>query len=127
MLARSLLGVAGVQILGPEQQTMQAALEVRSAKAELLAENVANADTPGYVSRDLSFDDALNTALQDGQGDPGQSAQGEIVAQNERFDGNDVDVNQAMAKVSENALKYVATLKLYSDSTGRLKQATSST
>ncbi|MBV8361316.1 MAG: flagellar basal body rod protein FlgB, partial [Deltaproteobacteria bacterium] len=31
---------------------MEAALQIRSARAELLAGNVANADTPGYMARD---------------------------------------------------------------------------
>jgi len=104
---------------------MQAALEVRSWRAELLAENVANADTPGYASRDLRFDDALSSILEGGQENARQLSDSEVVGQNLRADGNDEDVNQQLAKVSENAVKYAATLKLYSDSTARLKAASS--
>jgi flagellar basal-body rod protein FlgB len=52
-----------MEILRPEQQVMQAALQVQSARAELLAGNVANADTPGYVARDLKFDAALDQVM----------------------------------------------------------------
>ena len=104
---------------------MQAALEVRSVQSELLAENVANADTPGYLSRDLHFEEALSNVLDGAQPNAQGLSDSEIVAQNARFDGNNEDVNQQLAKVSENALKYAATLKLYSDSTGRLKTASS--
>jgi flagellar basal-body rod protein FlgB len=124
-LARDLLTVAGVEILGTEQRIMQAALEVRSVRSELLAENVANADTPGYISRDLRFDDALGSVLEGAQPNAQGLSDSEAVAQNVRADGNNEDVNQQLAKVSENALKYAATLKLYSDSTGRLKTASS--
>jgi flagellar basal-body rod protein FlgB len=114
-----------VEVLRPEQRIMEAALEVRSMRGELLAENVANADTPGYVARDLRFDDALDKVLEGDKADPRELAQSEVVAQNERPDHNDVDANQALSKVYENSAKYVATLKLYGDSIQRLKSATS--
>ena len=104
---------------------MQAALEVRSVRSELLAENVANADTPGYLSRDVRFDDALSSVLGGAQPDAQTLADSESVAQNVQANGNNEDVNQQLAKVSENALQYAATLKLYSDSSGRLKAASS--
>jgi len=114
-----------MEILRPEQQVMQAALEVRSTRAELLAGNVANADTPGYVARDLKFTDALNSVLDSGDS---SSATPEAVVspENMRYDRNDIDLNQQMAKAYENSLNYVATLKLYGDSMGRLRSATSS-
>ena len=38
------------------------ALAVRSQRAEVLANNIANADTPGYQARDLDFGDFLAQA-----------------------------------------------------------------
>lgn len=38
------------------------ALVLRSERQRLLASNIANADTPGYVARDLDFSAALNQA-----------------------------------------------------------------
>ncbi len=38
------------------------ALKVRSYRAELLASNMANADTPGFKARDIDFKQALGTA-----------------------------------------------------------------
>ena len=49
-----------MEILQSSQRVMEAALEVRSERAELLAGNVANADTPGYVTRDIKFNDAMD-------------------------------------------------------------------
>jgi flagellar basal-body rod protein FlgB len=113
-----------MEILGREQQIMQAALEVRSARASLLASNVANADTPGYTARDLKFEDTLARVL---GGSAPQDAGSEtvIAAENLRYDRNDIDLNQQLAKAYENSLSYVATLKLYGDSVGRLRSATS--
>jgi flagellar basal-body rod protein FlgB len=113
-----------MDIVAPSQQVMEAALELRSVRARLLAQNVANADTPGYMARDVDFKSAINAMLaQDGAQASGQDAV--LTLQNMRFDRNDVDLNQQMAKVDDNGLAYVATLKLYGDSMGRLQTALS--
>ncbi len=114
-----------MEILRPEQQVMQAALLVRSARAELLAGNVANADTPGYLARDLKFDDALEQAVKS-DGSTGTSSDAVMTRENLRFDHNDIDVSEQLAKSFENSGDYVATLKLYGDSMGRLEAASSS-
>ncbi|HEY6394705.1 MAG TPA: flagellar basal body protein [Candidatus Binataceae bacterium] len=115
-----------MEILGPEQQVMQAALQVRSARAELLAANVANADTPGYIARDLKFDDTLARTLE--TGDASAASSEKIAApENLRVDGNNVDLNQQLSKAYENSFNYIATLKLYGDSHARLREATSDT
>jgi flagellar basal-body rod protein FlgB len=115
-----------MEILRPEQKVMQAALQVRSVRAELLAGNVANADTPGYVARDLKFDAAM-TQVMDSSGQDSPTPSDAIVKpENLRFDSNDVDVNQQLAKSYENQLSYVATLKLYGDSMNRIVSATAS-
>lgn len=125
LLAQLLLSLFCMEILRPEQQVMQAALQVRSARAELLAGNVANADTPGYVARDLKFDAAVDQVLDSGGQDAAVS-DSIVKPENLRFDSNDVDVNQQLAKSYANSLSYVATLKLYGDSMNRLVSATSS-
>ena len=124
VLARLLLSLSCMEILRPEQQVMQAALQVRSARAELLAGNVANADTPGYVARDLKFDAAMDQVL-NSSGQDSASSDSIVKPENLRFDSNDVDVNQQLAKSYENSLSYVATLKLYGDSMNRIVSATS--
>ena len=42
----------------------QTALRVRNERQELLASNIANADTPQYKARDIDFQSAMKTALQ---------------------------------------------------------------
>ena len=41
----------------------EAALRVRSQRQQILASNIANADTPNYHARDIDFKDALRVAL----------------------------------------------------------------
>lgn len=49
--------------LDRELQFHQQALGVRARRQELLASNIANADTPNYKARDLDFKAALDGAL----------------------------------------------------------------
>ena len=116
-----------MEILRPEQQIMQAALQLRSARAELLAGNVANADTPGYVARDVNFASALDQLVESrSAGQQAPAGDAVVKPENLRFDANDVDVNQQLAKSYDNSLNYVATLKLYGDSMNRIVSATNS-
>src|ERR1700734_1839537 len=55
------------------------ALEVYSQRADVLAANIANADTPGYLAKDIDFRAALSAAGQ-GQG-TSASAGGELQPQ----------------------------------------------
>lgn len=41
----------------------QHALELRSQRASVLANNIANADTPGYKARDLDFQSMLSARM----------------------------------------------------------------
>lgn len=46
----------------------QTALRVRNQRQELLASNIANADTPQYKARDIDFKSAMQAALQPNTG-----------------------------------------------------------
>jgi len=39
------------------------ALVLRAERQQVIASNIANADTPGYVARDLNFKDAMAEAI----------------------------------------------------------------
>ncbi|RFO95045.1 flagellar basal body rod protein FlgB [Rhodoferax lacus] len=39
------------------------ALVIRAERQRVIASNIANADTPGYVGRDVNFKEAMNAAL----------------------------------------------------------------
>ena len=113
------------QVFAPHERVLTAA----SQRMELLAANMANADTPNYKARDLDFRAALNAAgyadaggglpLSTTQGThlsgPGGSAgpQGALRYRNPlapALDGNTVDVQVEQAAFAENAVRYQATL-----------------
>jgi flagellar basal-body rod protein FlgB len=106
------------------------ALGIESRRAQLLAANLANADTPNFKARDLDFKAALASAgetqggalpLQLTQSAHQQAAGG--VAGNDptllyrvplapALDGNSVDPQLEQAAFAENAVRYQATLTM---------------
>ena len=91
------------------------ALALRAERQQLLAGNIANADTPGYVARDFDFSSALKDAtanLGTGAGRARAEAMLRYSAPSQtNLDGNSVDMDRERAAFAENALKYDATLR----------------
>ncbi|WP_038089853.1 flagellar basal body rod protein FlgB [Acidihalobacter prosperus] len=114
------------------------ALQLEAQRAQLLASNIANADTPGYKARDIDFKAAL--AAQGGQGgalplmrtnpehmEP-SAAGGPApvlyqVPLQPSLDGNTVNLQYNQAAFGENALRYQATLTILSGRLSGLSKA----
>lgn len=112
----------------------QTALSLRAARQELLASNIANADTPNFKAKDIDFASALKGAISGSSpklamaataqahlsnaGD-GNSVMGEPVkyrtAAQPSADGNTVDMDVELAQFADNALRYEASVKFVSD------------
>ena len=106
------------------------ALSLRSERQRLIASNIANADTPGYVARDINFAHALREAT--GSGSPaavlrasqpghiggGAGAGGHSAStlnfaapSQTNLDRNTVDMDRERASFVDNSVKYEATLR----------------
>lgn len=112
----------------------QEALNLRAQRQEILAANIANADTPGYQARDIDFASQLKQVMERGR------AQGNTVAltmtsvhhipaqastapstnllyripDQPSMDGNTVDMDRERTQFADNALKYQTDLTLMS-------------
>lgn len=106
------------------------ALRVRATRAELIANNLANADTPDFKARDVDFRAALSATASAGGvslattrgnhlGAAGGTRGGDAAPQYRvplapSLDGNTVDVQVEQAAFAENAVRYQATLTFLS-------------
>lgn len=97
-------------ILDPTQITLMRAISGATLRNGVLANNIANADTPGFQPSDVDFHAALGDALAAepaavGAVDfsPEQLAPGAL-----RADGNGVDAEAESAKLAENGLELSA-------------------
>jgi flagellar basal-body rod protein FlgB len=114
-------------------QFQQTALNLRAARQELIASNIANADTPNYKAKDVDFASALQGALSgSGQklqvaatspqhlaGATSESVMGAPVMYRKPLqpsaDGNTVDMDVERAQFADNALRYEASLTFVSN------------
>ncbi len=116
----------------------EAALKLQAKRSELLAANLANADTPNYKARDFDFKAILSEYQ-----DPRSAASLETTRSNHlggdnamadptpmfrmptqpAVDGNTVDSEVEKAAFMENSLQYQATLRFIDGSIKTLRTA----
>lgn len=123
-------------MIGPIDNNMQfheTALRLREQRQQVLASNIANADTPNYKARDFNFSQAMHKALapQAGaanelnktstmhlSGVSGTSVGGVPLqyrgVQQGSVDGNTVDMDVERNQFTDNALRYEASLTVMS-------------
>lgn len=120
------------QALGVHEQ----ALQVKSRRLEVLAQNIANADTPNYKARDIDFK-AVLSASQNHDNAMAQTAQGHFaVGQsphadgmryrtpfNTAFDGNTVEMSVEQAQYGKAAADYQATLNFLESRVSSVRKA----
>jgi len=113
------------------------ALLLFERRTQLIAENIANTDTPGYKARDIDFDQVLQNAQQQGGVNLKTTHQGHINLQQEKFsgdiqfrqvdqssaDGNTVDMQKEKAAFAENSIRYQTTLSFLTRRISGLKTA----
>jgi flagellar basal-body rod protein FlgB len=127
----------------PVFQILKSKMQWHQARQGVLAQNVANSDTPGYRGKDLkAFDFARQVTLASTGLDTAVTSHGHMVgsmkiegssARSEDAgsfevtpDGNSVVLEEEMMKVTENQMDYQAVTTLYAKSLGLIRSALSS-
>ena len=120
------------QSLGIHEQ----ALQIKARRLEVLAQNIANADTPNYKARDIDFKAVFNatqnvdTAMQ--ATNSGHFAAGQTINPdgmrfrtpfNIAFDGNTVEMTVEQAHYGKAAGDYQATLNFLENRVSGIRKA----
>ncbi len=106
-------------------------LDVSSVKHKVIANNIANVNTPGYKKMDVSFADQLEKALNESSANTNKFAalQPKIVISKEdtgktvRNDGNNVDMDKEVSSLVKNTLSYNIYTQLLSKKFEGIKSA----
>lgn len=120
-------------------KALASAVKFREMRQEIISSNIANSETPGYKSKRLDFEGALARAL-DVDGNMGMKVEegkhfdvgsgGFDNLQPELYndpngivseDGNSVDRETEMAKMTENKVMYDALVQLMNKKMGLMK------
>lgn len=127
-----------------EMQFWKNAIDVRAKRQEVLASNIANADTPYYKARDVDFVGSLQAAMKN-QSDPDDGGQMQLNKSNVRHldgmpgdptlkllyhneyqsavDGNTVEMDVERSKFIDNSLQYQILTQFTSDEFTGMKEA----
>jgi flagellar basal-body rod protein FlgB len=95
-------------IVDSTQQLLEAAMRGSWQRQTALANNVANADTPGYQRQEVNFESALQSAIDGGQSPTEVEFQTETVPGEAGPNGAGVSIDQESARLAENGLDYQA-------------------
>ncbi|OGT98652.1 MAG: flagellar basal-body rod protein FlgB [Geobacteraceae bacterium GWB2_52_12] len=121
-------------IFGSTIELLGKSVDLRAKNHNLIASNIANAETPNFVPKALAFDDELQSALKNnssgqrssaipnqrhipvrGVGTALQSVSGKVIetpAKTPGNDGNAVELENEMGKMAENQVLFNASVQL---------------
>ena len=120
------------------------ALDLRTQRHQVLASNIANADTPNFKARDIDFKSAMQNALasradvgalsmavtssahQQGNGMSGSGTLQYRTETQSAVDGNTVDMDVERAQITDNALQYQILTQMISNKFQGLRSAMAS-
>ena len=76
-------------------------MDLLSARQKLVASNIANAETPGYKTKDIDFQHEYKSLIKGGA-----PAVVEVEGLKGKNDGNNVSIDREARLLSENALRF---------------------
>jgi len=124
-----------VKILSEAFGVHEQALRARSQRMELLAANIANADTPRFKAKDIDFKQVMGQVQRDAINTTNNRhfsvQQGETNADGVKYrnplnasaDGNTVELSIEQANYGKAAADYRATLMFIENRTSQIKRA----
>ncbi len=122
-------------IFGSAIEVMGRALCLRAKRNTIISSNIANIDTPGYKAKDMNFRQVMDSYLEEKMGIRSGGSQAErdiaiktthpnhisakpkkvepsVDVSKERGVPNNVDLDEEMAKLSENNIQYQLTAQM---------------
>ena len=88
-------------MIDPLSSSLERYMDLLSARQKLVASNIANADTPGYKTRDIDFQTELRNAI-----DSREPSIAEVSGLKTKNDGNNVNIDRESRLLSENDLRF---------------------
>jgi flagellar basal-body rod protein FlgB len=103
-------------------------MDVCELRHRVLAGNLANANTPNYVRKEVKFRDALKSAMEEGDLGRNSAFKPEVIVDKSRpgdASGNNVEMQDELSAITENSLLYGVAAKMLSKKYAGLRKAIS--
>jgi len=101
-------------------------MQMSMDRQNVLANNIANADTPGYVRKELSFQEQLASVVKAGDSQGLAEMRGSLVDDTTdpaRLDGNNIVLPKEMSEMTQNSMLYKLLARAYGTKVGILRDA----
>ena len=124
-------------LFDPTISALNQNLNLRLENQNVISANIANADTPGYKAKAVSFEQAMRDAMETGENLHLETGDAEHIGSKgvegvradvyddpngiESLDGNTVDRSAEMAKMKENEILYNASIESLRKKLGMLE------
>lgn len=99
---------------------LQQAMNAASLRHRVIANNLANVNTPGYRALEVQFEDELAKHLKDPKAAVPTVAEADLP---ERADGNTVDLDRELGAMNKNSLLYQAASQVLATRIAALRSA----
>ena len=96
----------------PTQALLSRLMDATALRHLVLTHNLANAETPGYLRQDVSFESELAEAMESGDLQHFQPTIGTDRTAPVRADGNSVALDAELAEINKNAMLHQMAIQL---------------
>ena len=95
-------------MLDPISPNLERYMDLLSARQKLVVSNIANADTPGYKTRDIDFQGEFRNAI-----DPSEPQVSDVAGLKTKNDGNNVSLDRESRLLAENDIRFNVATSLF--------------
>lgn len=104
-----------MKIMGEKTELLQRLVSAADARQNVVSQNIANVNTPGYKTQEVRFEDQLAAELERPALNVAKAAQPQIAATaglQTRNDGNNVDLDREVGELNKNAMMMQTYLRM---------------
>jgi len=107
----------------PSLNALQGYLKVVTERQQMIVSNMANVDTPGYHTKDIDFQTAMQQVMNGRSNSRMEPASLELQGLPERPDGNNVNIDRESLMLSQTQLQFQLGVQLVKDQFSHLLTA----
>lgn len=113
-----------MELLPSQGRILKAVMDVAYYRHTVLASNLANVNTPGFRRQDVDYSESLRASLS-GHQEPADSLKVVDSPAVQKADGNTVDADLELARITQNALVYQLAAEIMSRKLAMMRRALS--
>ncbi len=101
-------------------------MELTTRKHQVIANNVANSNTPGYIRRDIDFANEMSRIIKSQDWQSLSSFDGTVKLDESRVpknDGNNISITEELNEMSQNGVLHELVKKAFQTKVGLIKKA----